>query len=331
MGRFFPREAMGIADGGRRGHTAAKELSDPEQPETAERSGRPSLRADLAVLVKLRLNTLVVITTFFGFFIASLSGDVGWSSSRLLLLVHTLVGTAAAAFGASVFNQLMEIREDARMRRTADRPLPAQRVLPAPAFILGWVLAGFGVIHLAAMVDQTAALLAAITIATYVFLYTPLKRRSSLNTLVGAIPGALPPLIGWVAGGGALGDPRGWFLFAVLFLWQLPHFVSINWLCREQYEEAGYRMWSDGDVSGSRSGWLAAMFSAVLGALGIVAVVAGFTGWLFGVLGTACGVGLAVLAAQFARTGERPAFRRFFLLTLLYLPVVLTVLAIDWN
>jgi heme O synthase-like polyprenyltransferase len=134
-----------------------------------------------------------------------------------------------------------------------------------------------------------------------------------------------------VAGGGALGDPRGWFLFAVLFLWQLPHFVSINWLCREQYEEAGYRMWSDGDVSGSRSGWLAAMFSAVLGALGIVAVVAGFTGWLFGVLGTACGVGLAVLAAQFARTGERPAFRRFFLLTLLYLPVVLTVLAIDWN
>ena len=143
-------------------------------------------------------------------------------------LFHTLLGTAAAAFGASVFNQLMEVKEDARMRRTADRPLPAQRVLPMPAFILGFLLAGFGVIHLAAMVDRGAALLAAITIATYVFFYTPLKRRSSANTLVGAIPGAIPPLIGWVGGGGGMEDPRGWFLFALLFLWQLPHFVSIN-------------------------------------------------------------------------------------------------------
>jgi protoheme IX farnesyltransferase len=225
----------------------------------------------------------------------------------------------------------MEIKEDARMRRTADRPLPAERVLPLPAFLLGWVLAGFGVIHLAAMVNHQAALLAAVTIATYVFFYTPLKRRSSLNTLVGAIPGALPPLIGWVAGGGALGDARGWFLFALLFLWQLPHFVSINWLCREQYEDAGFRMWSDGDVSGRKSGRLAAMFSVALAGLGLVAVLAGFTGWFFGVVGTAAGLGLAVLGLQFAHSGERPAFRRFFLLTLLYLPVVLTVLAIDWN
>ena len=95
--------------------------------------------------------------------------------------------------------------------------------------------------------------------ATYVFVYTPLKRRSSINTLVGAIPGALPPMIGWVGGGGAMEDPRGWFLFALLFLWQLPHFVSVNWLCREQYETASFRMWSDGDESGRRSGFLDAL------------------------------------------------------------------------
>ena len=114
------------------------------------------------VLVKLRLNIFVLITAFFGFLIATLSGGEGWGLSRLLLLFNTLLGTAAAAFGASVFNQLMEIKEDARMRRTADRPLPAERVLPLPAFLLGWILSGFGVIHLAATVDRGASLLAAI-------------------------------------------------------------------------------------------------------------------------------------------------------------------------
>ncbi len=283
------------------------------------------------VLVKLRLNIFVLITAFFGFLIATLSGGEGWGLSRLMLLFNTLLGTAAAAFGASVFNQLMEIKEDARMRRTADRPLPAERVLPLPAFLLGWILSGFGVIHLAATVDRGASLLAAITIATYVFVYTPLKRRSSVNTLVGAIPGAIPPLMGWVGGGGAMADPRGWFLFAILFFWQLPHFVSINWLCREEYEEAGFRMWSDGDESGRRSGYLASLFSVVLGALALVGPLVGYTGWFFGGVGLGAGLLLAWLAAKFASSGERPAFRRFFLLTLLYLPVVLTVLAIDWN
>ncbi len=304
-------------------------MTEASEPDGGAKS--PTLWEDLSVLVKLRLNTFVLITAFFGFLIATLSGGEGWGWGRLVLLFHTLLGTAAAAFGASVFNQLMEIKEDARMRRTADRPLPAQRVLPLPAFILGWVLAGFGIIHLAAMVDRTAAVLAAVTIATYVFVYTPLKRRSSINTLVGAIPGALPPVIGWVGGGGAIEDPRGWFLFALLFFWQLPHFVSINWLCREQYEEAGFRMWSDGDESGRRSGWLAGAFSVGLAGLALVGPLAGYTGWIFGGLGAAAGLVLACLAVKFASSGQRPAFRRFFLLTLLYLPAVLTVLAIDWK
>lgn len=305
------------------------EVSEQEQSE--ETPEIPTLREDLAVLIKLRLNTFVLITAFFGFLIATLSTSAGWGWERVWLLVNTLLGTAAAAFGSSIFNQLMEIKEDARMHRTANRPLPAQRVLPVPAFVLGWLLSAFGIVHLSALVNQVAAVLVAITIATYVFAYTPLKRRSSTNTLVGAIPGALPPLIGWVAGGGAISDPRGWFLFGLLFLWQLPHFVSINWLCREQYEEAGFVMWSDGDQSGRRSGYLAAAFSVGLGGLGVVAALAGYTGWVFGVVGTTAGLLLAWLGVRFAQSGERPAFRRFFLLTLLYLPVVLTVLAIDWK
>ena len=291
----------------------------------------PTLRADLAALIKLRLNVFVLVTTFFGFLIACLSVEDGWRVSRLVLLVHTLLGTAAAAFGSAVFNQLMEIKEDARMRRTEDRPLPSERVLPMWAFLLGWILCGFGIIHLAAMVDRGASFLAAITIAVYVFVYTPLKRRSSINTLVGAVPGAIPPLIGWGGGGGALGDPRGWFLFALLFLWQLPHFVSINWLCREEYEEAGFRMWSDGDESGRRSGLLACIFSTLLGGLALLGWLLGVTGGFFGIAGLGAGLLLAWLSFRFAYSGRRSAFRRFFLLTLLYLPVIFTILALDWR
>lgn len=291
----------------------------------------PSFRSDMAVLVKLRLNTFVLITTFFGYFLAIKSGGGAWGGGTWWLLIHTLVGTAAAAFGASVFNQLLEIKQDGQMRRTANRPLPAQRILPTAAFGIGWALSAFGIIHLGAKVNIEAAYLVAITIGVYVFIYTPLKRKSSFNTLVGAVPGALPPLIGWVAAGGALWAVEGWFLFSLLFLWQLPHFVSINWLCREEYEAAGYVMWSDGDVSGRFSAALAAGFSVCLGLLALWAPLQGMSGWVFGVAGLVAGLGLAYLALVFRRSGERPAFRRFFLLTLLYLPVVLTVLAIDWN
>ncbi|MDE0826498.1 MAG: heme o synthase [Akkermansiaceae bacterium] len=300
--------------------------TDQETPNTP-----PSLGSDLATLVKLRLNIFVLITAFFGYFLAVKSGGVGWGGGTWILLIHTLVGTAAAAFGSSVFNQLMEIKQDAQMGRTADRPLPAQRMLPTAAFGIGWALSAFGIIHLAVKVNIEAAYIAALTIGVYVFIYTPLKRKSSVNTLIGAIPGALPPLIGWVAGGGGLWDVGGWFLFCLLFLWQLPHFVSINWLCRQEYEDAGYVMWSNGDVSGRYSAALAGWFSVLLGFLALWAPLQGMSGWIFGVAGLLAGLVLAWLAFAFRRSLERTAFRRFFLLTLLYLPVVLTILAIDWN
>jgi len=288
-------------------------------------------QSDLAQLLKARLNLFVLITTLFGFLCAMRDLPTAWSGGVVWTLVHTIIGTAAAAFGSAAFNQLLEIKEDSQMKRTSDRPLPSRRMSVIKAFAIGWSLAAFGIIHLAAKVNVTAATLAAVTIVTYVFIYTPLKKISSINTLVGAIPGALPPLIGWTAAGGGLWAIEGWFLFALLFMWQLPHFVSINWLCREEYEEAGYKMWSNGDISGRFSGHLSAAFSVILALLAALPLVYHFGSWIYLIVAGAFGLWLVQLSLSFAKSGERPTFRKLFLMTLLYLPVSLTALVLDWR
>jgi protoheme IX farnesyltransferase len=302
-------------------------VADDDQVAAAE--AKPGLRKDLMVLVKLRLNVFVLITTFFGFLLASKGSEISW-----WLLIHTLIGTALAAFGSAAFNQLMEVDLDARMKRTADRPLPARRMDPLFAFGVGWMLSAAGIIHLAVKVGALAAILAAVTVAVYVFIYTPMKRWSSLNTLVGAVPGAIPPVIGWVAVPGNGLDGGAAFLFSLLFLWQLPHFVAISWLCREEYETAGYRMWSNGDISGKRSGMLSAFFSLLLAALPVWPWLAGhtpgFPGHLVMGIGVLLGLAMAALSGRFMRDGLRTSFRRLFFFTLLYLPIELGCLAFAW-
>ncbi len=285
----------------------------------------PGLRQDLMVLMKVRLNFFVLITTFFGFLLATKGGEMHW-----MKLVHTLLGTAAAAFGSAAFNQLMEIELDARMRRTANRPLPSRRMDPMVAFGVGWILSALGIIHLAANVGHMAAYLTAATVAIYVFVYTPLKRISSTNTLIGAIPGAIPPMIGWAGAGGNIGL-EAWFLFGLLFFWQLPHFVAINWLCREEYEEAGYKMWSNGDVSGRKSGILSAMFAVCLAAFSFLPALTGFANLLWLIVGPLLAFLMAGLALKFSKDGQRTSARRLFFSTLLYLPVAFVVLLIAWK
>lgn len=285
----------------------------------------PGLRKDLAVLMKVRLNFFVLTTTFFGFLLKSHGGDMDW-----MKLLHTIIGTAAAAFGSAAFNQLMEIDLDARMKRTADRPLPARRMDPLLAFGIGWILSAFGIIHLAAQVGNFAAYLTAATIAIYVVVYTPLKRFSSANTLVGAIPGAIPPMIGWVGAGGSLGL-EAWFLFGLLFFWQLPHFIAINWMYRAEYEEAGYKMWSNGDLTGRKSGLLAALFSLSLAALSLLPAWAGFANLLWSIIGPLLALLMTALALKFAMDGQRTSARRLFFFTLLYLPIALLVLVFAWK
>lgn len=313
-------------------HVRPAAMEEPEKTEqeltgteTESVQENPGLRQDLAVLMKVRLNFFVLITTFFGFLLASRGGDIQW-----MKFLHTLIGTAAAAFGSAAFNQLMEVDLDARMRRTANRPLPSRRMDPLVAFGIGWVLSALGIIHLTVTVGHVAAYLTAATVATYVFIYTPMKRFSSTNTLVGAIPGAIPPMIGWAGAGGSLGV-EAWFLFGLLFFWQLPHFVAINWLCREEYESAGYKMWSNGDISGRKSGILSALFAIALGVFSLLPAFFGFTNLLWLIVGPLLGFLMAGLAFKFARDGERTSARRLFFSTLLYLPVALIVLLLAWK
>lgn len=304
-----------------------------------------SLKDDLMVLTKVRLNVFVLITTLFGFLLASRFYHDSWIES-FPLLFNTILGTAAAAFGSATFNQLMEIEHDKKMKRTENRPLPKGRIPTSVAFILGWLLAAFGIVHLANTVNAAASMLAAATIVTYVFIYTPLKRKHSVNTLVGAIPGAIPPMIGWaaVSGNSDWYALPSWYLFAVLFFWQLPHFVAINWMCRVEYEEAGYIMWSNGDTSGKKTARLALGFSlclvvlsigaatlSILSSHGIVAIQTfPGIGYVVGIAGTIAAIQMCKLSVKFGTEGTRESARKLFLYTLLYLPIILIVLAIDW-
>lgn len=294
----------------------------------------PTLMGDLAILTKVSLNTFVLITTLFGYLLASRYFFGAWVYDAWLLF-HTILGTACTAFGSAAFNQLMEIEEDARMKRTADRPLPARRMMPVNAFGIGWGLSAFGIIHLAIKVNPASAYLAATALGVYVFLYTPLKRRSSTNTLLGGVPGAIPPMIGWAAvahsAGGSWMDGQSWYLFALLFLWQMPHFVAISWLCREEYEEAGYCMWSNGDQSGRKTAAIAIFFTLLLTALAPVGLLLGYANWIWVVGGALAGIVMLWLCLQFKVAGDRPAARKLFLYTLLYLPLALGLLAIGWN
>jgi protoheme IX farnesyltransferase len=310
-------------------HDAAVTMEDLETKDEAAPEAQavavPGLRQDLAVLMKVRLNFFVLVTTFFGFLLASRGGEMEW-----MKLVHTILGAAAAAFGSAAFNQLMEVDLDARMKRTADRPLPSRRMDPLVAFGIGWVLSAIGIIHLAVQVGNLAAYLTAATVAIYVFVYTPLKRVSSANTLVGAIPGAIPPVIGWVGAGGALGW-EAWFLFGLMFFWQLPHFIAINWLCRDEYESVGYQMWSNGDLTGRKSGLLAAMFALGLAVFSLMPAFLGFANLLWTIVGPLLALLMMALALRFSRDGERASARKLFFFTLLYLPVALLVLVVAWK
>ena len=211
-------------------------------------------RNDLLLLTKARLSFLVIITTVVGFILASKSNAV---SIDWWLLIHTIIGCAFAAAASSIFNQLMEIDIDSKMSRTAVRPLPSKKIKPAIAFVLGWVFAAIGLVHLAVKVTPLSCAFAAATLFVYMFVYTPMKRKTGLNTLVGAVSGALPPLIGWAGAGGGFDLFAPYFLFGLLFLWQLPHFVAINWMYREEYESAGFMMWSNGDLNGKKKDNLA--------------------------------------------------------------------------
>ena len=210
-------------------------------------TGRRTAFAIWSDLMKARLTVLVLLTTLAGFY-AGVEGSTDW-----VLLLNALLGTALVACGASALNQWWEREHDARMARTQTRPLPAGELTPATVLFVGGVLSIGGLIHLALFVNKLTSLIGALTLLSYVLIYTPLKRVTTLNTAIGAIPGALPPLMGWTAVRDDV-SREGWALFAILFFWQLPHFLAIAWLYREEYAKAGYVMLPLRDPQGVRTG-----------------------------------------------------------------------------
>jgi protoheme IX farnesyltransferase len=273
---------------------------------------------DLITLTKAKLSALVVATTGAAF----LSGWPHGEPLDWLRFLHTVAGTTLAAFGAAVFNQLFEIDADRRMRRTADRPLPAGRIPVAGAFGIGWGLSALGIVHLGTTVNTPAALLAGLTIGVYIFVYTPMKRRSAWNTIVGAVAGALPPVIGWAAAGRSLDAGALWW-FALLFFWQLPHFYAINWIHRDEYRNAGFAMLANGDDSGQRTAFWSLVSSIPLAGIAIWAPLSAVTKGWFVIPGLISGGYVIYLAIRFHRERTTGAARSLFFGTLFYLPIAL--------
>ena len=286
------------------------------------------IRTRLAAFVELtkpRISALVLVATAVGFLMA-LPADAGFSG--VTLLFHTLLGTALVAGGANALNQCLEAEHDGRMARTEGRPIPSGRLSPAEVSTFGLVSAAIGLIYLAFLVNATASLIAAITLLTYVLVYTPLKRLTALCVFAGAVPGALPPVIGWVAGAGGLAAPA-WLLFAIMFFWQLPHFAAIAWLYREDYARAGYPMLPVVDRDGLRTALHLLTHSVGLLAATLVPTAYGLTGTLYTIGAMLLGLSFLVHGVFFLlRKTERNA-RRHVVASVVFLPALLTLMVVD--
>ena len=277
---------------------------------------------DLIELTKPRITLMVVLTAGIGLLLAS------GGAASFVLVIHTLVGTGLLAAGSSALNQVLERDLDAMMQRTAQRPLPAGRMHPDAALLFGVALSIVGLLELTVFVNLLTALLGTLALASYVFLYTPLKRVSSLATVIGAIPGAIPPLMGWTAVTNEIGL-GAWVLFGILFLWQLPHFLAIAWMCREDYARAGLPMLPVVEPDGRSTARQMVLWGAALLPVSLLPTVLGLTGitYFLGTLALGCFF-LAVCVA-FALSFSTQAARRVLLVSVLYLPDVLAVLVLD--
>jgi protoheme IX farnesyltransferase len=288
-----------------------------------------SVGAVLADLIKARLTTLVLLTTFVGFYMG------GHGPMNFALMFHALAGTALVAAGAAALNQLLEREYDAKMRRTQNRPLPAGHLEPTTVMIFGGVCATAGLLYLALAVNLLTSVIGAVTLVSYLFIYTPLKRVTWLNTAVGALPGALPPVMGWTAARGELSG-ESWALFAILAFWQMPHFFSIAWIYRDEYAKAGFKMLPVVDPEGCRTGQQAVSHALALLFVSLCPFVFKIAGVFYLAGALVLGAGYLWCAIQFSRqlrlheaefTLVRA--RQLFLASIIYLPLLLAVMVLD--
>jgi protoheme IX farnesyltransferase len=292
---------------------------------SARASVRPAAAARIAdylMLTKPRISVLVLLTVSAGYALGSVDP---W---RGLPLVYALFGIALVAASSSAFNQLLERDSDARMLRTFDRPLPAGRLSPAEVLLFGAFTGLGGIGWLALFVNATTAVLTALTLVLYVGLYTPLKRRTSLCTAVGAIPGALPPVLGWAAVGAPL-TVEAFSLFAILFLWQFPHFLAIGWIYRDEYAEARLRMLPSRGRLPRVTGLMAVAYALALVPLSLLPAACGIAGSAYLAVALALSLAYLMAAVQFAANESLRTARRLLWTSLVYLPVLLVTLVWD--
>ncbi|MFQ5490270.1 MAG: heme o synthase [Phycisphaerae bacterium] len=286
---------------------------------------RPTLAsrlADYLELTKPRLNALTIAATLAALYLAS----PGLPDPRLL--VHVFLATSCVAGAASALNQVLERRRDALMERTADRPLPAGRLTPTAAAVFGLLLGAAGVVWFALVVNTLSAWLAAVTLATYLLVYTPLKTRTWLNTLAGAVPGALPLPLGWAAAGGSL-DPVVGILFAIVFCWQVPHFFAIATVYKDDYAAGGFAMLPVIDTRGRSTSTMVQLFTLMLVPLAPAPFWFGLTGTVYPIVAAALGVGFMGFAVLYARRRTAQDARRLFYASIVYLPLLLIVMMLD--
>ena len=278
--------------------------------------------ADFFELAKPRVVIMVLITAFVGFYVGSAA------LPDYLRLINMLLGTALAAGGTLALNQFMERQSDALMKRTRHRPIPDGRVQPGEAFWFGAVVTLAGLAYLALAVNAISAWVTALITASYLLLYTPMKRKSSLCILAGAVPGALPPVIGWVAARGRL-DIDAWVLFAILFLWQVPHTLAIAWLYRDDYARAGIQFLPVIDPDGSSTNRQILSHCAALLAVSLLPTLLGLAGAVYFTVAFVLGVGFLASGVRLAMESSLNGARRLLFASLIYLPVLLLMMALD--
>jgi len=281
-----------------------------------------SRRADWLELTKPRITMMVLVTTMIGFFMAT-PGNLHWP-----LIVQVLAATTLVAGGASTLNQYMERDLDALMRRTARRPLPAGRIEPTAALAFGVLSSCAGTLWLAFAANFLTGAVAAATVLSYVFAYTPMKRTSPLSTIVGAVPGALPPVGGWAAATGQV-PPEAWILFAIVFIWQLPHFLAIGRLYREDYARAGYPMMPVVDTEGRTTGQHMVIWSLALIPVSLATTIVGLTGLFYSVGALLLGAWFAWASVRFLQRRTDRAAKELFLASVIYLPVLCLLMVLD--
>ena len=275
---------------------------------------RPNRAALLLAMAKPRLNALAVATVGIGYYLGASVLDIG-------VLLSVLIGSALVAAGGAAFNQVAERNLDALMTRTRSRPIPAGGISPPAGQLFAAVLSVAGLIVLAFGTNPIAAGVALATLVSYVWVYTPLKRRTPWAVLVGAVPGALPPVIGWAAATGAL-TVEAWLLFGIVFAWQLPHFHSLAWLHRDDYARAGFRVLAVIDPNGRRTALESTFWAVALAGLSLFAATVGLTSWSFAVAAAAFGAAFAVLALRFVAVRSPARARTLFLGSLVVLPLI---------